>query len=123
MLTSKSFCQTATESDSLVILPKYMVLNMITDIKTGDDAKEENEMLEEQLILQAQYVDQADSLVAHYKKNIITLMKISEEKEDYIDTYKLQLDKTSRELKKEKQWTNILKITQTISTILLIIAL
>lgn len=96
---------------------------MIIDIKNGDDAIEENEMLEEQLILQAQYVDQADSLVAHYKNNIITLMKISEEKEEYIDTYKLQLDKTARELKKEKQWTNILKITQTISTILLIIAL
>ena len=110
MLTSKSFCQTATENDSLIILPKQMVLNMITDIKKGDDAIEENEMLEEQLILQAQYVDQADSLTAHYKKSLATMMRISEEKEMYIDTYKLQLDKTARKCEKQCKWINYLLI-------------
>ena len=110
MLTSKSFCQTATESDSLIILPKQIVLNMITDIKSGDDAKEENEMLEEQLILQAQYVDQADSLVAHYKRNLVTMVQISEEKEQYIDSYKLQLDKVSRKSEQQRKWINYLLI-------------
>ena len=96
---------------------------MISDIKAGDDAKEEKEMLEEQLVLQAQYVDQADSAIAYYKKTVAVWKKISDEKEQYIDTYKLQLDKTSRELKKEKMWNNVLKFTQTISTILLVITL
>ena len=110
MLTSKSFCQTATESDSLIILPKQIVLNMITDIKSGDDAKEENEMLEEQLVLQAQYVDQADSLVAHYKRSIVTMIQISEEKEQYIESYKLQLDKVSRKSEQQRKWINYLLI-------------
>ena len=122
-MTSKSFCQTDTASDSLIILPKQIVLSMITDIKAGDEAKEEKEMLEEQLILQAQYVDQADSAIAYYKKTVAIWKNISAEKEEFIDTYKIQLDKTARELKKEKRWCNILKMTQTISTILLVIAL
>lgn len=110
MLTSKSFCQTATESDSLIILPTHVVLSMITDIKTGDDAREENEMLEEQLVLQAQYVDQADSAVAFYKKNLAIMAKISEEREQYIDTYKLQLDKVSYKSEKQRKWINYLLI-------------
>lgn len=110
MLTSKSFCQTATESDSLIILPKQIVLNMITDIKKGDDAVEENKMLEEQLILQAQYVDQADSSIFYYKKSLTMLSKIAEDKEQYIESYKLQLDKTARKCEKQRKWINYLLV-------------
>jgi len=110
MLTSQSFCQTATASDSLIILPTKYVINMIIDLKTGDDAKEENEVLEEQLILQAEYVDQADSLVAHYKRNLATMVKISQEKEEYIDTYKLRLDKVARKSEQQRKWINYLLV-------------
>jgi hypothetical protein len=87
-----------------------MVLNMITDIKKGDDAVEENKMLEEQLVLQAQYVDQADSLAAHYKRSLDVIKRISDEKEMYIDTYKLQLDKVSRKSQQQNKWINYLFI-------------
>jgi hypothetical protein len=83
---------------------------MITDIKNGDDAKEEKEMLEEQLVLQGQYVDQADSLVEHYKKSLAVMNKISDEKEDYIQTYKLQLDKVARKSEQQRKWINYLFI-------------
>lgn len=110
MLTSKSFCQTATESDSLIILPKQMVLNMITDIKKGDDAIEENEMLEEQLVLQAQYVDQADSVTEYYKQKVIALDNMLQDRSDMADIYKLQLDKVARKSEQQRKWINYLLI-------------
>lgn len=110
MLTSKSFCQTATESDSLIILPKQMVLNMITDIKKGDDAIEENEMLEEQLVLQAQYVDQADSVTEYYKRKVIALDNMLQDRSDMADVYKLQLDKVARKSEQQRKWINYLLI-------------
>ena len=83
---------------------------MIVDIKDGDSAKEENAMLEEQLELQMEYVDQADSVVAHYKKNLAVMAKISEEREQYIDTYKLQLDKCAAKCTKQRKWIDYLLI-------------
>ena len=89
----------------------------------GDVAKEQVDMLTEQLVVQAQLLDKQEAINENYKKQINQWKSISDDKDAYLDSYKLQLDKTSRELKKEKQWNNILKFTQTISTILLIITL
>jgi len=110
MLTSQSFCQTATASDSLIILPTKLVLNMIIDIKNGDDAIEENEMLEEQLVLQAQYVDQADSVTEYYKQKVIALDNMLQDRSEMADTYKLQLDKVARKSEHQRKWINYLFI-------------
>ena len=136
-MTSQSFCQsditsnddstsydiTFVDSSEVIGVPRYIMLNVIRDLNEGDVAKEQVDMLTEQLVLQAQLLDKQDSINAGYRKQIIQWKSISDDKDAYLDSYKLQLDKTSRELKKEKQWNNVLKFTQTISTILLIIAL
>lgn len=137
IVTSQSFCQsditsnddstsydiTFVDSSEVIGVPRYIMLNVIRDLNEGDVAKEQVDMLTEQLVLQAQLLDKQDSINAGYRKQIIQWKSISDDKDAYLDSYKLQLDKTSRELKKEKQWNNVLKFTQTISTILLIIAL
>lgn len=136
-MTSQSFCQsvtmsnddstsidaTFTDSTEVIGIPRYIMLNVIRDLNEGDVAKEQVDMLTEQLVLQAQLLDKQDSINQGYRKQIIQWKSISDDKDAYLDSYKLQLDKTSRELKKEKQWNNVLKFTQTISTILLLIAL
>ena len=136
-MTSQSLCQsditsnddstsydiTFVDSSEVIGVPRYIMLNVIRDLNEGDVAKEQVDMLTEQLVLQAQLLDKQDSINAGYRKQIIQWKSISDDKDAYLDSYKLQLDKTSRELKKEKQWNNVLKFTQTISTILLIIAL
>jgi hypothetical protein len=83
---------------------------MITDIKSGDDAKEEKEMLQEQLILQAQYVDQADSVTKYYKQKVITLDNMLQDRSEMADTYKLQLDKVSRKSEQQRKWIDYLLI-------------
>jgi len=110
MLTSKSFCQTATESDSLILLPKHFILGMITDIKKGDEAIEENAMLEEQLVLQAQYVDQADSVTEYYKRKVVGLNNMLQDRSEMADTYKLQLDKVARKSEQQRKWINYLLV-------------
>lgn len=120
---STSYDITFVDSSEVIGVPRYIMLNVIRDLNEGDVAKEQVDMLTEQLVLQAQLIDKQDSINAGYRKQIIQWKSISDDKDAYLDSYKLQLDKTSRELKKEKQWNNVLKFTQTISTILLIIAL
>lgn len=137
ILTSPSFCQnditssndsstydaTFVDSSEVIGIPRYIMLNVIRDLNEGDVAKEQVDMLTEQLVVQAQLLDKQEAINENYKKQINQWKSISDDKDAYLDSYKLQLDKTSRELKKEKQWNNILKFTQTISTILLIITL
>jgi hypothetical protein len=120
---STSYDITFVDSAEVIGIPRYIMLNVIRDLNEGDVAKEQVDMLTDQLVLQAQLLDKQDSINAGYRKQIIQWKSISDDKDAYLDSYKLQLDKTSRELKKEKQWNNVLKFTQTISTILLIIAL
>lgn len=120
---STSIDATFTDSTEVIGIPRYIMLNVIRDLNEGDVAKEQVDMLTEQLVLQAQLLDKQDSINQGYRKQIIQWKSISDDKDAYLDSYKLQLDKTSRELKKEKQWNNVLKFTQTISTILLLIAL
>lgn len=136
-MTSPSFCQnditssddsstydaTFIDSSEVIGIPRYIMLNVIRDLNEGDVAKEQVDMLTEQLVLQAQLLDKQEAINENYKKQINQWKSISDDKDAYLDSYKIQLDKTSRELKKEKNWNNILKFTQTISTILLIIAL
>lgn len=83
---------------------------MITDIKKGDDAIEENAMLEEQLVLQAQYVDQADSVTEHYKRKVITLDNMLQDRSELSDSYKLQLDKVARKSEQQRKWINYLLV-------------
>ena len=115
--TSQSFCQSVTmsnddstsyditfvDSAEVIGIPRYIMLNVIRDLNEGDVAKEQVDMLTDQLVLQAQLLDKQDSINAGYRKQIIQWKSISDDKDAYLDSYKLQLDKTSRELKKEKQ--------------------
>lgn len=137
IVTSQSFCQnditsnddstsydgTFIDSTEVIGIPRYIMLNVIKDLNEGDVAKEQVDMLTEQLVLQAQLLDTQDSINAGYRKQINQWKSISDDKDAYLDSYKIQLDKTARELKIEKRWKNILQFTQVITTIALIIAL
>ena len=83
------------------------MLNVIRDLNEGDVAKEQVDMLTEQLVVQAQLLDKQEAINENYKKQINQWKSISDDKDAYLDSYKLQLDKTSRELKKEKQWVKM----------------
>lgn len=135
--TSQGFCQSVTtssddstsydatfiDSSEVIGIPRYIMLNVIRDLNEGDVAKEQVDNLTEQLVLQAQLLDKQEAINENYRKQINQWKSISDEKDGYIDSYKLQLDKTARELKIEKRWKNMLQFTQVITTIALIIAL
>ena len=136
-MTSQSFCQNDIQSNDdstsydasfidsteVIGIPRYIMLNVIKDLNEGDVAKEQVDMLTEQLVLQAQLLDTQDSINAGYRKQINQWKSISDDKDAYLDSYKIQLDKTARELKQSKILNNFLQLTRTITTILLVIAL
>ena len=127
IVTSQGFCQNDIQSNDdstsydasfidsteVIGIPRYIMLNVIKDLNEGDVAKEQVDMLTEQLVLQAQLLDTQDSINAGYRKQINQWKSISDDKDAYLDSYKIQLDKTARELKKSKILNNILQLTQT----------
>lgn len=125
-MTSTGICQSVTlsnDTSEIIAIPRYIMVNVIKELDECDITNTEVKLLREQYILQNILIEKQDSINAGYKNQIIQLECLSIDKDAYIDTYKSQLQKTSKELKREKQWNNFLKITGAITTILLIVTL
>lgn len=125
-MTSAGICQSVTtsnDSSEIIGIPRYIMLNVIKDLDECDITNREVELLREQYVMHTQLINKHDSINDGYRKQIIQWKTMSDDKDAYLDSYRLQLEKTSKELKREKQWNNFLKFTGTITTILLIVTL
>ena len=106
---------TISDPYEVICTPKYIMVQVIKDLKDYDIAKEELDAITQQFELQTTYIDQQDSVVANLKKQNINLGSMLQESSELTDTYKLQLDKVARENEKKKSWIKGLAIALLIS--------
>lgn len=113
--TTQSFCQrdisdTLDLNSELVCIPKHIMDSVIADLKSGDIAKEEVEVLNEQMKLRTTYEDNLEQVIEGQKKTIAHCNDAIQETGQLADQYKLRLDKVDRELHNKKKWVKILSI-------------
>jgi hypothetical protein len=106
---------TITDPYEVVCTPKYILVQVVKDLKDYDIVKDELEAMTEQFTLQNTFIDQQDSVNAYLKRQNINLGNMLQERSDISDTYKLQLDKVARQNEKKKSWIRGLAIALLIS--------
>lgn len=127
IMSLQSFCQTDTSNTNsfpdttisdpyeVICTPKYIMVQVVKDLKDYDIVKDELEAITEQFTLQTTYIDQQDSVVVNLKGHCQNLANMLQERSDISDSYKLQLDKVARENEKKKSWIKGLAIALLIS--------
>lgn len=113
---NKSFSDTLiTDPYEVVCTPKYIMVQVVKDLKDYDIIKEELSEVEEQIVLQSAYTEEQDSIIINLKKHTQNLSLMLEERSEISDSYKLQLDKVARQNEKKKSWIRGLAIALFIS--------
>ena len=105
----------ATDPYEVVCTPKYIMIQVVKDLKDYDIVKEELSEVEEQNLLQSAYINEQDSIIINLKKHSQNLGNMLDERSQISDNYKLQLDKVARENEKRKSWIKGLAIALLIS--------
>jgi hypothetical protein len=103
------------DSNEVVCNPKYIMVQVVKDLKDYDIVKEELDAVTEQSILQTIVIEQQDSIIVTLKKQNLNLESMFEYRSVVSDKYKLQLEKVSRENEKKKSWIKGLAIALFIS--------
>ena len=104
-----------TDSNEVVCIPKYIMVQVVKDLKDYDLVKEELEAVTEQNTLQNTYIEQQNSTVTTLTKQNLNLGEMLQTRSDISDNYKLQLDKVARQNEKKKSWIKGLAIALFIS--------
>ena len=71
--TSLIFSQSVTNNDStkIISMPKWVVLNIISELKTNDLVIEQNHLLSEQNDLQKKQIEQLTNLNNNFKSSLV----------------------------------------------------
>jgi len=79
--TSRIFSQTVTNNDStkIVALPKWVVLNIISELKTTDLVIEQNHLIAEQNDLQKKQISELFKLNEGFSKKIVECRNLTDE--------------------------------------------
>lgn len=127
IMSLPSFCQTDTSNTNsitdtiitdpyeVVCTPKYIMVQVVKDLKDYDLVKMELTEVEEQFVLQSAYMQQQDSIISNLQKYSSSLSTMLDDRSQISDNYKLQLDKVARENEKKKSWIKGLAIALLIS--------
>lgn len=105
----------ATDPYEVVCTPKYIMVQVVKDLKDYDLVKEELDAVNEQLALQNTFIEQQDSSLSTLKRQNFNLGDMLQTRSDISDNYKLQLDKVARQNEKKKSWIKGLAIALFIS--------
>ena len=105
----------ATDPYEVVCTPKYIMVQVVKDLKDYDLVKEELDAVNEQLALQNTFIEQQDSTLSTLKRQNFNLGDMLQTRSDISDNYKLQLDKVARQNEKKKSWIKGLAIALFIS--------
>ena len=119
--TSQGICQPVTspsDSTKLIGVPHWILKNVIKDLNEGDVAREQVVALNEQIEYQQKYVTLSDSVNKIYRKQIVEWQNISQDKDQYITSYKLQLDKVARQSENRRKWLSYFVIAFTSTLII-----
>jgi len=127
IMSLPSFCQTDTSNTNgfpdttitdpyeVICTPKYIMVQVVKDLKDYDLVKMELTEVEEQFVLQSAYMQQQDSIISNLQKYSSSLSTMLDDRSQISDNYKLQLDKVARENEKKKSWIKGLAIALLIS--------
>lgn len=91
------------------------MINVVKDLKEGDLAKEEVAILNEQISLQNTYIEQSDSVKNVLKEQALFFINANDEKEAYLTTCRLQLEKANKKTQRQSSWLKGLGIALVIS--------
>jgi len=80
VLTSQSFCQTATrialdKKDSLIYMPKQLAIFLIQDVVKSDALAEEIAVLNDNAKVKDRIIEQQDTIISIYKKKETSYLK------------------------------------------------
>jgi len=103
------------DSNEVVCNPKYIMVQVVKDLKDYDIVKEELDAVTEQFSLQNIFIQQQDSIVVLLKKQNVNLESMFQNRSEISDKYKLQLEKVTRENERKKSWIKGLAIALFIS--------
>lgn len=106
---------TISDPYEVVCTPKYIMVQIVKDLKDYDLTKEELDARIEQNDLQNQFMQTQDSIIVNLKNHCTNIGKMLEERSEISDTYKLQLDKVARQNEKKKSWIKGLAIALVVS--------
>lgn len=116
---TQSFSQNVTSdtldlNSELVCIPKAIMDSVIADLKSGDIAKEEVEILNEQMKLRTTYEENLEQVIEGQKKSIAHCNDAITETSNLADQYKLRLDKIERKSVRQSKvikWLSAILIT------------
>jgi len=124
LLTYTSICQTATQpkanhpsgipQDSLIYLPKSLVIQMIQDLSAGDICQEENQILNNSLEYNQKIISKQDSVIVVYKEKVKTYQNEVATYEDLDTENQKTIQNLNGQLSKEKRKNKVLTIFSTI---------
>jgi hypothetical protein len=105
-------------NSELVCIPKALMDSVIADLKSGDIAKEEVSILNEQMSMRNIYEKNLEDIAQGQKKALANCNNAITETSNLADSYKLQLDKVDRQLTHKKKWVTILSTISLLSIFL-----
>jgi len=103
--TSFIFSQSVTNNDStkIIALPKWVVLNIISELKTNDLLIEQNHLLSEQKDLQKKQISEFINLNKSFGEKLVESRNLNDECEFQNLQNKKQIDFLSNQSRKRKR--------------------
>jgi len=103
--TSFIFSQSVTNNDStkIIALPKWVVLNIISELKTNDLLIEQNHLLSEQKDLQKKQISEFINLNKSFGEKLVESRNLNDEYEFQNLQNKKQIDFLSNQSRKRKR--------------------
>ena len=121
LTTYTSICQTATQQnlskipqDSLIYLPKSLVIQMIQDLSAGDICQEENQILNNSLNYNQKIISKQDSMIVVYKEKVKTYQNEVATYENLDTENQKTIQNLNGQLSKQKRKNKVLTIFSTI---------
>ena len=110
-LSSIAFSQTGTNSEPVKCFPIPIVKQITKDLLSGDSAKAQLKLTEQQLVETEKIVEKKDSIISTMKlneENYNTIITAQNEKYLILETHAKQLEWDLKKLKVKNKFTSIL---------------
>ncbi len=110
-LSSIAFSQTGTNSEPVKCFPIPIVKQITKDLLSGDSAKAQLKLTEQQLVETEKIVEKKDSIISTMKlneENYNTIITAQNEKYLILETHTKQLEWDLKKLKVKNKFTSIL---------------
>ena len=110
-LSSIAFSQTGTNSEPVKCFPITVVKQITKDLLSGDSAKAQLKLTEQQLVETEKIVEKKDSIISIMRvkeENYNTIITVQNEKYSILESHTKQLEWDLKKLKVKNKFTSIL---------------